>query len=423
MVRPTADSANPGPSDRPLLALVNAMGAQYREYLLAPISERYRVWLFQDRVAEWTKRYIVGHTELDTTDVDGMVAAARALGVDGVLCWDETRIVAAAQVAQKLGVPGSDSESVRRCRDKRLTRTALSNAGVAQPVSIAVATLAEASAAADRIGYPVVVKPRALTGSFGVVKVESGDELETSFGRTGATSMAEVDERFVNGVLIEQYVDGPEISVDAICLSGRLTPLFLARKELGFPPYFEELGHVVDAADPLLTDSGVRRVLEEVHAAVGFGTGWTHTELRLTSSGPTLIEINARLGGDLIPYLGRLATGIEPGLVVADIASGVEPFVQPKWARVAGVRFTYPDHDATVGLVEVDEARLSPAIDRVVVLASPGQRLALPPAGHVSSRAAAIIAVSDTATACLDALNAAASAVRVHERPGSEREG
>src|SRR5664280_1066617 len=179
---PTAGPERVGASDRPLLGLVNAMGAQYREYLLASIAQRFRVWLFQDRDPGWARRYVVGQTVQDTTDVNGMAAAARAHGVDGVLCWDETRVVAAAEMARRLGVPSSDPESVRRCRDKHRTRTALSTAGVAQPTSIAVATLAEARVAANRIGYPVVVKPRALTGSFGVAKVEAADELETSFG-------------------------------------------------------------------------------------------------------------------------------------------------------------------------------------------------------------------------------------------------
>ena len=123
-------------------------------------------------------------------------------------------------------------------------------------------------------------------------------------------------------ILVEEYVTGPEISVDSVVQGGRVTPVFVARKEIGFEPYFEETGHTVSAADPLLSDPRLRRVLEDVHAALGYADGCTHAELRLCAGGPTLIEVNARLGGDLIPYLGMRASGIDPGLAAAAVACG-----------------------------------------------------------------------------------------------------
>jgi hypothetical protein len=102
-------------------------------------------------------------------------------------------------------------------------------------------------------------------------------------------------------------------------------PMFLARKQVGYPPYFEELGHVVDAADPLLSDDDVLHVLRHAHSALGFTDGMTHTELKLTPAGPMIVEVNARLGGGLIPYLGMRASGMDPGLAAAAVACGQPP--------------------------------------------------------------------------------------------------
>ncbi len=122
-------------------------------------------------------------------------------------------------------------------------------------------------------------------------------------------------------MLVEEFADGYEISIDAAVFQGQVTPFCLARKEIGYPPYAEEIGHYVDAADPLLADEQLIQVLADAHAAIEFTDGVTHTEIMMTADGPKVIEINARIGGDMIPYLGLQATGADPGLAAAAVAT------------------------------------------------------------------------------------------------------
>lgn len=407
--RPVGQSAL---ARRPLLILVDSLARSTREYLLTSIAPRYDIWLFQGTPATWEEPYIVGHSVVDTLDSGAMAAAAAGLGASGVLCWDEVRIEAAAALAQALGLAGGEPEVIRRCRDKHLTRASLAAAAIPQPQSLPVTDLAQARTAAGRIGYPVVLKPRALAGSYGVVKVESAAELAEAFRHARDSSLAGTP-RFAAGVLVEEYADGPEISIDAMCVHGQVTPLFLARKRLGFAPYFEEVGHIVDSADPLLSSAPLRDMLAAAHAAVGMTAGWTHTEIRLTSGGPKLVEINARLGGDMIPYLGWLATGIDAGLAAAAVACGLRPGPTASRRRAAGIRFLYPPHDMVAGRVTVDAARLPPGVDLVTVLASSGQEVRLPPRGHISGRFAFVIAAGESAAACADTLEVAAAAIRI----------
>jgi biotin carboxylase len=402
--------------DLPLVVLITSGYHLYREYLLDLVAASARVWLFCDNEPTWEKRYITGWTVVDTLDVAAMTAAARALGeqepAEGVLCWDEIRMEQTAHVQRALGLPGSAPEAVARCRDKHRTRAALAAAQVAQAASVLVSSLAEAHEAAEHIGYPVICKPRALGASFGVSAVETPDGLADGFAEARGASEDGVP-YYEAGVLVEEYLRGDEISVDCAVADGEVVPLFVARKISGFDPYFEEIGHSVDAADPLAQDPGLREVLTRAHRAVGYTTGITHTELRLTPEGPKVIEINSRLGGDLIPQVGMIATGVDPGAVAVAVACG-RPLPTPSGTgRTAAVHFLYPSADCTVREVTVTREELPEEVVTFCVLASSGQELRLPPAGHVTSRYAYVIVAADDARAAAAAAGRAADAVRL----------
>ncbi|WP_181188280.1 ATP-grasp domain-containing protein [Actinopolyspora mortivallis] len=397
-------------TERPLLLLVNAMDQQTRGHLLESVARNHRVWLFTDQPPEWERPYVLGHTVVDTLDPHMMITAARPLRPDAVVCWDETRVLPVAHVARALGLAGIDPDVIRTCRDKHLTREAVDAAGGPQPTSTAVSTLAEARAAAERTGYPVVVKPRAMVGSTGVGLARSRSELDTLFPTTQSLTMEEVRERFTDPVLVEEYLDGPEISVDTLVWDDEIDPLYVARKELSPPPNFEEIGHSVDRADPILEDTELREALALVHKAVGLTRAWTHSEWRLTSRGPRLVEINARSGGDFISYLGLLTTGIDAGLAAAELALGHRPVPGTANHEAAAVRFLYPEVETVVGRITIDHDRLPPAIKVARVLAQPGHVLELPPASH-TGRYAMLVAVGGSAAECRSALDAAEEAV------------
>jgi biotin carboxylase len=396
---------------RPRLLLVGTGSRVYREYLLASLARDHDVWLFSERALGWESPYVVGHTTVDTADADAMVGRARTVAPDGILTWDDPRVVQTARLARALGLPGCAPEAALRCRDKHATRAALHAAGVPQAASALVTSLAQARAAAEAIGYPLVLKARALAASIGVVLVDGPDQLAARFRIAHGATAPGATEIPPGDVLVEEYLDGPEVSVDAAWSGGGMAVAFVARKQIGYPPYFEEVGHLVDGADPLLSDDRLRDVLAAAHAAVGFDTGWTHAEMRLTPDGPKIVEINARMGGDRIPHVAELATGIEAAPAAAAVACGRDPNLAPTMARAAAIRFCYPERDAVARAVRVDRDALPPTAVCAEPIAAPGQELRLPPAGHVTSRYAFVTVVADTAARCAADLDAAAAAV------------
>ncbi|GAA2934653.1 ATP-grasp domain-containing protein [Streptomyces enissocaesilis] len=413
---PRPSAADP---ERPVLLLVGSGDRRYREYIVAAVSQHFRLWLLDAHEATWQLQYVEGTTLLDTKDPEELLAAARPvmeqLPVAGVFTYDESLVHAAARLAQALGLPGSAPQAVLACRDKATTRAVLTAAQIPQPACTPVSSAAQARTAADATGYPVVIKARGLAGSLGVVRADDGEAVEAAFEAASSANYPGVP-RYAADVLVEEFLTGPEISVDAVVVDGVCTPMIVARKQLGMEPYFEETGHTVDATDPLLQDPELLDQLHRIHKALGFDHGATHTEFKLTPGGPRLVEINARLGGDFIPYIGMLATGTDPAVAAAHVAAGLTPDTAPKARRTAAVRFLYPQADCEAVEVSVHTERFGPTVHSAVATAGPGTRLALPPRAYMN-RYGYVVAVGEDAGQVAADLAAPQALVELRCRP------
>ncbi len=388
------------PDPRPLLLVVGSSYAEFREYIFRSVHAEYRLWLFNPVEPSWETKYITAHTVVNCMDADQLIAAGKEVAssheVAGVFCYDEAYIEPAAYLSAALGIGTLDPRAVANCRDKSYTREAVRAAGLLQPRSTPVSSLDQALAVADEIGYPVMLKPRNLGASLGIVKVERPEDMAARYALTDAVRLPGVRE-FADYVIVEEFIDGPEISVDSVFYQGECTPLVVAHKLLGTePPFeFEEVGHDVFAADPLLDDPELRDLLVDSHAALGFRNGVTHTEFKVTPHGFYLVEVNARMGGNLIPYLGLLADGVDSSLAAAAVAAGRPPVVERSGhRRAAAIRFIFPAYDMTVTDVTVRNDLVEPPVYEVAAVARPGMKIRQPPRGM--SHSAYVISIADT---------------------------
>jgi len=403
-------------SSKTVLLTIGSGLKLYREYLVRSASARARnagheLVLINNLQPTWQHEYFGEITVCNVFDHELLARAAREVAarytVVGVLCWDEPLVMQAAELAAEFGVPGLSIPGVRGCRDKYSARTRLTAGGLLQPGFEMTADLAQARIAAARIGYPVVVKPRALGASMGVVLARDERELADAF--TVASDASLIGEAsFHGGAIVEEYAVGPEISIDAAVHKGEYLPMFVARKHTGSHPYFEETGHVVDAAEPLLDDPVLMATLARAHQLLGIEDGITHSEVRLTERGPLIIEINGRVGGDLIPFLGKIATGIDPGEVMVDVALGQLPDITRHQHGAVGIRFGYPAHDCLVSSVQVPQD--APGLVTAAPMVEPGTTLRLPPGGYIARHSFVVCRAEDPQT-CEERLATAAAMV------------
>jgi ATP-grasp domain len=396
---------------RPLLIVVGGTDPVMRGYCLEQAAAAYPIALIDTVPPTWQQSLVVDHGVANTRSPASVVAAGLALAarhpVVGVVTWDEYALVPTAELAARLGLPGNTAASMNACRDKATSRHRFVEHGVPSPRSTCVHSLDEAAAAAHRTGFPVVLKPASHAGSIGVVRADEPDELPAAweFAASGAGKQGPEG----TGILVEEYLDGPEISVECATVGGVTTALAVTRKEVGFAPYFEEVGHTVSADDPLLPE--VAPVAAHAVRALGVTDGVQHVEMRLTASGPKIIEVNARIGGDRIGTLVRLATGLDLPRIAADIACGAAPDLRPSASRTAAIKILYPPATGilTTRHLPAEPGAKYPWLHEVAWLRNIGDRVVLPPAGtYDTARAGFLIVTADSPASAHDRLAALA---------------
>ncbi|MEU9200394.1 ATP-grasp domain-containing protein [Streptomyces sp. DT224] len=386
-------------STRPLLIVVGGSDPVYRGYCVEQAAAAYPIAVIDTKPPSWQQHLVVDHEVADTHDPDAVVAAGLALAarhpILGVVTWDEYTLVPAAELAARLCLPGNTTSAMTACRDKATSRRLFAERNVPSATSTRVDTLAEASVAALRTGFPVVLKPSSHAASIGVVRVDAPEELPGAWQFAAAGAGKQGPEG--SGVLVEEYLSGPEISVECVTQHGVTTALAVTRKEVDFAPYFEEVGHTVDAGDPLLPE--VAPVAIQAVRALGVTDGVQHVEMRLTTSGPRIIEVNSRIGGDLIGTLVRLATGLDLPRIAADVACGQIPDLTPTAHTTAAIKIVYPPASGvllarSLAMVPGPE---HPWLYQVTWLREVGERVVLPPAGDLdTSRIGFLIVTADS---------------------------
>ncbi|MFJ5588262.1 acetyl-CoA carboxylase biotin carboxylase subunit family protein [Streptomyces noursei] len=331
---------------RPVLVVLGAGDEDYRSHLLQQISATHSVLLLDPEPPAWAWPYVDGAWGIDLHDEIAVMAALSHLvehrGVVGVMTYLEHHVLQAAHLAETFGLPGIGTDAAAACRDKALQRTLLQDANVPSAASYVAETEQSAVDFAELLGYPVVVKPRAMAGGAGVRRADSPEAVRSAYHAARHATVLGLDEYARPGVLVEEYLAGSEISLECVVGDGDVQVVAITRKTSGPPPAFDEIGHLVAADDPLLLDSTVITTAVRALEALAFGNGVAHVELRRTPQGPRIVEVNGRLAGDLIPLLVQLATGVSLPAAAAALAMGQTPDLTQTRDRAAAVQFLYP---------------------------------------------------------------------------------
>ncbi|MFF8640966.1 pyridoxal-phosphate dependent enzyme [Streptomyces sp. NPDC015345] len=320
--------------------------------------------------------------------------------IAGITTTSDFYLCPTAEVADWLGLPGSPADAVTVCRDKSRSRRRLADAGIRQP-RFAVVTRGDqlgkaVTEAVAHTGLPCVVKPLDDSGSNHVLLCTQVSQVLTQARVILAEETNVRGQRTAGAVLVEEYLDGPEFSVETISRYGETHCLGIVEKHLAGPPYFVERGHVFPAPLPPGTAEHLTGAALRALEAVGLTDGAAHTEIRLTADGPVVIEINARPAGGMIPELVRLTTGLRMQEQQLRIALGREPHPVPEPDGVAAIQFLLTDRSGILARVDgVEAARAVEGVQQVTVTASPDQRVG--PARNAYHRLGFVIARAGTA--------------------------
>lgn len=293
----------------------------------------------------------------DTNDATGLTAHLNglhdALQFDGVLTSCDYYLPTVAAVAEAFGLPGPGREAVTAACRKDLTRHQLARSGVPGPAFAVESGWPAIDRAATGIGYPLVVKPVDLCGGMFVRRVADAAQLREA--------VHEIDSFPVNArgqcrpaqVLLEELLDGPEFSVETVTARGRTTVLGVTDKSTAGDPWFVETGHMFPAAIEPDLATAIGEVATAALEALGLDNTVAHTEVKLTSAGPRLVEVNPRPAGNQITELVRRVTGVDLAAAYAEVALGREPDLTRVDTGVASaaIAFLLPARAGTVETV------------------------------------------------------------------------
>lgn len=304
-----------------------------------------------------------------------IVSFADTSPIDAVVAVDDQGALAAALASEALGLRHARPAAVRATRDKVALHRLLGRAEVPQArfatVEVDLDAWAELppearrasalpgpvrralSSAADRFGYPVVVKPATLSGSRGVIRADDPIAASAAAERVAALlrRLGEPER-----VLVEAYVPGDEVAFEGILRHGDLDTLAVFDKpDPLVGPYFEETIYVTPSRHPREVQGEVAALVAAAAAALGLREGPVHAEARLPPDGtpPVLLELACRtIGGRCAAALRFSAGASLEDLVLAHAlgrpapaalsegASGVMMLPIPATGRLAGVEGT-----------------------------------------------------------------------------------
>lgn len=232
--------------------------------------------------------------------------------IDAIISGFEFFVPLANKLASKLGLACNDINWVDATRYKHLMAKNFTEYNIPAPKTFIAKSVDEAKLAVEQLGFPCIVKPSDSLGSCDVYKVQNLEELEQKF-KIIANRPDEEDWKFpmISLVLIQEFVDGEEVSVETLVSEGEVKFLNITDKLVTNGPCFVELGHLIPSRKDSKVIEKIKETALSVHKSLGIKYGITHVEMRLNNGSPIVIEIAARLPGDRIPYVIKYGVGVD----------------------------------------------------------------------------------------------------------------
>jgi biotin carboxylase len=327
---------------------------------------------------------------LDFADPDDAAAKVATLAarrpLNAVVGVDDLTAVAAAAIAERLGLRSSATAAVAAARDKFPMRQCLAAAGVPVPRYRRVALKDDPFVAARGVAFPCVLKPLSLSASRGVIRANTVDQFIAAFHRIAALLArddVEVSGDAAQFLLAEAYVPGVEIALEGLLTAGTLHTLALFDKPDPLEgPFFEETIYVTPSRLPANTQRRIESVTAAACAALGLSEGPVHAELRVNDDGPWVLEVAARSIGGLCSRTLRFGTGMTLEEVILRHALGYPLASPPRPPRPAGVMMIpIPRAGRLEAVRGQDVAATVAGVEEVAITAHVGQTLVPLPEG------------------------------------------
>lgn len=341
-----------------------------------------------------------------TMDENAVLAAAESYKPDGIMTLaTDMPMRGVAKTSDKLHLHSINYETAVKATDKYDMIKAFKEHNVPSPWFFVVDNLEELKAQEASVTFPCIIKPTDNAGSHGVAKVYSFQELIDNYEYAHSCSRH-------GKVIVEEYLDGPEVSVEVMVVNGEVNILQITDKITTGAPHFVEMGHTQPSHLPSDTQYQIREVAEAACKSVGLDKGPAHVEMKVTSRGPVMIELGARMGGDNITtHLVPLSTGIDMVGSTIRVALGEAPDITPTLHCGSAIRYFEVSFGTIRAIKGVEEAKKIPGVKQITFTKEVGEEST--PIQCSNDRIGFVIAQGETAEDAIAACEKALEHIRI----------
>jgi len=295
-----------------------------------------------------------------TMDENAVLTAAEDYQPDGIMTLaTDMPMRGVAKASDKLHLHSINYATAVKATDKYDMIKAFKEHNVTSPWFFVVDTMEELKEHETDMTFPCIIKPTDNAGSHGVAKVYSFQELLDNYEYAHSCSRH-------GKVIVEEYLDGPEVSVEVMVVNGVVNILQITDKITTEAPHFVEMGHTQPSRLPAATQEAIRNVAVAACSAIGIDKGPAHVEMKVTKRGPVMIELGARMGGDNITtHLVPLSTGIDMVGSTIKVALGKEPDITPTLHCGSAIRYFEVPFGTIKSIDNVEEASKIPGVKQI----------------------------------------------------------
>lgn len=273
---------------------------------------------------------------LGANDFDGHKALIIEKNIEGIVtCQMENPLYLMADLATHFGFNFPTKESIQNARNKFLMKQAF----IQHNVACAKGTILQSEDKIDfksvekYFGLPFIIKPLESFSSRGVYIISNENYFDELLSKTYSFSNS-------GKILMEEFLAGPEVSVEGVVYNNEIFVVQITDKIITDYPYVVEIGHVQPSQHSLNIQNQIKELVKLAITALGLNQTGFHAEVKITSEGPKIIEIAARLGGDYISsYLTYSSCGVDLNKAVAQIALNNTPELQKGSSKYSMVRY------------------------------------------------------------------------------------
>ena len=351
-------------------------------------------------------QYADKYYNASTMDEDAVLAAAVDFHPDGIMTLaTDMPMRGVAKVSDKLKLHSISYDTAVKATDKYEMIKAFHLHDVPSPWYFVIDSFEELKTLDGKISFPCIIKPTDNAGSHGVAKADSFQELSELYEYSRASSRH-------GKVIVEEYLDGPEVSVEIMVVREEVHILQITDKITTGAPHFVEMGHT----QPSQLSEDVQKAIKDVAIAackvIGINKGPAHVEMRVTSRGPVMIELGARMGGDNITtHLVPLSTGIDMVRTTIEVALGEAPDITQSLQCGSAIRYFEAPFGTIMAIDGVEDANKISGVRQITFTKGIGDEST--PIECSNDRIGFIIAQGATADAAAKICEAAMSNVAI----------